>query len=275
MPVDYSKVSGLLDGKTIVVTGSSSGIGARTALELKRHGATVIGVDINRNDDSAIDQFVHCDLGNSESISSAIGQIPNGIDGLCNIAGLPPTRPAPQVLRVNFVGLRVFTNRLVEKMSEGAAITNLASLAGIGWPDALPEVRALLAVDRLDDVDRFCDNDLTNDQPGRSYFLSKEALIVWTMQNRWTWRNRGIRMNCVSPGPVETPILQDFVETLGDRVEEDMRVMDRPGRPDDIAPLVAFLQSNGSNWLRGLNIPCDGGMSSHVVLGMHGMASEG
>ncbi|WP_217284121.1 SDR family oxidoreductase [Brucella pituitosa] len=90
-------------------------------------------------------------------------------------------------------------------------------------------------------------------------------MIVWTLQNRWTWRDRGIRINAVSPGPVETPILADFVKTLGARVEEDMRVMDRPGRPSDIAPVVAFLLSDGSRWIRGVNIPADGGMNSYPV----------
>ena len=70
------------------------------------------------------------------------------------------------------------------------------------------------------------------------------------MQNRWTWRDRGIRMNSVSPGPVDTPILPDFIETLGERAEEDMRVMDRPGCPSDIAPVVAFLLSDGAGWIR-------------------------
>ena len=88
--------------------------------------------------------------------------------------------------------------------------------------------------------------------------------------NRWTWRDRGIRINCISPGPVETPILPDFLETLGERAEEDMRVMDRPGRPTDIAPLVAFLCSDGSQWIRGANIPCDGGMYQHILCESHG-----
>ena len=64
------------------------------------------------------------------------------------------------------------------------------------------------------------------------------------MQNRWTWRDRGIRMNSVSPGPVDTPILGDFLQTLGARAEEDRRVMDRPGTPKDIAPVIAFLLSD-------------------------------
>ena len=93
--------------------------------------------------------------------------------------------------------------------------------------------------------------------------------MVWTMQNRWTWRDRGIRMNTVSPGPVDTLILKDFIETLGERAQEDMKVMDRPGQPADIAPLVAFMLSDMSTWMRGTNIPIDGGMSSHILCGMY------
>ena len=78
-------------------------------------------------------------------------------------------------------------------------------------------------------------------------------------------------MNSISPGPVDTPILPDFLETLGERAEEDMRVMDRPGTPKDVAPVVAFLLSRHSGWIRGSNIPVDGGMSSHILNGMHGL----
>jgi len=99
----------------------------------------------------------------------------------------------------------------------------------------------------FDEVDDFVRQHDAGAEGGRSYFFSKEALVAWTLQNRWTWRARGIRMNAVSPGPVDTPILQDFVATLGARAEEDMRVMDRPGTPADIAPVVAFLLSDASH----------------------------
>jgi NAD(P)-dependent dehydrogenase (short-subunit alcohol dehydrogenase family) len=89
------------------------------------------------------------------------------------------------------------------------------------------------------------------------------------MQNRWTWRDRGISMNCVSPGPVETPILGDFIQTLGARAEEDMKVMDRPGHPNDVAPVVSFALSEGAKWFRGANLTCDGGMSSHILSTIH------
>ncbi len=91
------------------------------------------------------------------------------------------------------------------------------------------------------------------------------------MQNRWTWRDRNIRMNSLSPGPVDTPILKDFIETLGARAEEDMRTMDRPGTPEDIAPVVNFLLSDNSVWIRGTNIPVDGGMFTNVLCQMHGL----
>ncbi len=105
----------------------------------------------------------------------------------------------------------------------------------------------------------------------RSYFFSKEALLVWTLQNRWTWRERGIRMNAVSPGPVDTPILGDFLRTLGERAEEDMRTIGRPGRAEDIAPVVSFLLDDASRWLWGVNIPADGGMFAHLQATRYGL----
>jgi NAD(P)-dependent dehydrogenase (short-subunit alcohol dehydrogenase family) len=78
-------------------------------------------------------------------------------------------------------------------------------------------------------------------------------------------------MNTVSPGPVDTPILKDFIETLSTRAEEDMRTMDRPGTPADIAPVVTFLLSDGSAWIRGTNIPVDGGMFSSVKCQINGL----
>ena len=256
------------EGQTIVVTGAASGIGAETARVLRNQGAKVIGVD--RNETGNCDEFYQADFSDAASIESLVSILPDGVDGVANIAGLPPTALAELVLKVNMLGLREFTHAIVPKLADGAAIVNLASLAGVGWANALEQVNATLALTLNDDVAAFCkENSL--DVGGRSYFLSKEALVVWTIQNRWTWRHRGIRMNAVSPGPVDTPILQDFVETLGKRAEEDMRVMDRPGTPEDIAPTVAFLLSKASGWIRGTNIPIDGGMSSHILCGMHAL----
>jgi len=257
----------MLKGKTIIVTGAASGIGAATAAMAQANGANVITVDINAPA-KPVGRFIQADLSDKGSIDRLIAELPNGIHGLANIAGLPPTKPAPAVLKVNLVGLKYLTQGVIDKLADGASIVNLASLAGLGWPDAKEAIAASANLE-FDDVDAFCKGH--GIEGARSYFFSKEALIVWTMQNRWTWRARGIRMNTVSPGPVDTPILKDFIETLGARAEEDMRTMDRPGTPADIAPVVNFLLSDGSVWIRGTNLPVDGGMFSNVQCQMHGL----
>ncbi|GAA6206817.1 coniferyl-alcohol dehydrogenase [Cognatishimia sp. WU-CL00825] len=256
------------DGKTYIVTGVASGIGAETARILKESGATIIGVD--RNETNAVDQFYKADLGDPSSIDALVEMLPSGVDGLANIAGLPPTMPAKTVLKVNLYGLQRLTLGCLPKFADGASIVNLASLAGFGWANSLPQIKETLDLSLGDNLDGFCDEQgLSADTSGRSYFLSKEALIVWTMANRWTWRDRGITMNCVSPGPVDTPILGDFLKTLGTRAEEDMKVMDRPGTPQDVAPVVAFALSEHAKWFRGANLTADGGMSNHILSNIH------
>lgn len=258
----------LLQGKTLIVTGCASGIGLETARLIKALGGDVIGVDRNKTEEH-VDELYVADLADKRMLTALVAALPANTDGIANIAGLPPTAPADQVLKVNFLGLKFFTENMIPKLNDGASIVNLASLAGFGWQQSLDAIRAFEQID-FDDVASFIREYRVGNEGGRSYFFSKEALIVWTMQNRWTWRERGIRMNAVSPGPVNTPILKDFLATLGERAEEDMRVMDRPGTPADIAPAVAFLLSDMSTWLRGANIPLDGGMSSHLYSKLHG-----
>ncbi len=256
------------EGRTYIVTGAASGIGAQTAKVLKAQGARVIGVD--RNEAADVDQFFKADLSDPASIDGLIAALPDGVNGLANIAGVPPTAPAAVVMRVNLYGLQRLTYGLIPKLADGASIVNLGSLAGFGWPNSVAQSKAALALTLEDDVDGFCDaQGLNDDDTGRNYFLSKEALIIWTMQNRWTWRDRAITMNCVSPGPVDTPILSDFVQTLGERAEEDMKVMDRPGTPQDVAPVVSFALSEHAKWFRGANLTVDGGMSSHILSNIH------
>lgn len=259
----------LLTDKQVVVTGAASGIGNAAAIELRERGAVVIGVDLRPT--ANVDRFLECDLGDPLAIDELVDALPDGLDGLCNIAGVAPTQPGDQVLKVNFLALRHLTIGVIPKLADGASIVNVASMAGNGWRDHLDEIAALLETN-WETIDAFVSEQGLG-SGARSYFLSKEAVLVWTMQNRWTWRDRGIRMNAVSPGPIETPILPDFLETLGDRAQESVRNMDRFGRPEDVAPAIAFLLSDESRWFRAANLTPDGGMGAHLALKRHGVES--
>ncbi|NIB38506.1 coniferyl-alcohol dehydrogenase [Pseudomaricurvus alkylphenolicus] len=256
-----------VENKTVIVTGAASGIGRETARILMERGARVIGFDRNRPEDN-LDGFIEVDLMDPVSIDKAVDNFSGQADALCNVAGLPPTAPINKVMAVNFVGLRRFTERMLDKLSPGASIVNVASLAGIGWSGAIDGIKRFIAEADFDNVDALS-TELGIDQE-RCYFFSKEVLRVWTMQNWNTWRDRGIRINSISPGPVETPILQDFLDTLGERAEEDMRVMGRAGESSEIAAAVVFLCSSDSSWINGTNIATDGGMEAHVMGQIYG-----
>ena len=121
----------LLKGKTIIVTGCSSGIGWETAKTIKKLGGDVLGVDLNMTTDN-VDEFYKADLSDKMTIEALVDALPSGADGIANIAGVPPTAPADLVLKVNLVGLKYFTELMVPKLADGASIVNLASLAGFG-----------------------------------------------------------------------------------------------------------------------------------------------
>ena len=257
-----------LAAKRIVVTGAASGIGKESARMLRERGATVICLDRKQPANGLVDQFIRVDLTEFESIGRAVNAIEGKVDGLCNIAGVPPTASIATVVTVNFIALRYLTERMLDKLADGASIINMASLAGVGWPDSIEQVKRFIAEADFDNADSLCE-ELGIDEE-RSYFFAKEVLRVWTMQTWNTWRQRGIRVNAISPGPVETPILADFLETLGERAEEDMGVMGRAGTVGEIAPIVAFLCSDDSVWINGTNIAADGGMQAHVMRQVHG-----
>ena len=251
-------------GKTIVITGSSSGIGAETARLLRLQGARVIGVD--RNEPMiTLDGFIKADLSEQSTIDAAIKQLPERIDALCNIAGVPGTANVDLVARVNYLGLRHLCQRVVERMPAGGSIVNIASILGAEWPQRVDLHKALGETPSFEAGLAFLAKKPVAQQTCYQYF--KEALIVWTVTQSQKWfLERGVRMNCIAPGPVFTPILGDFVSMLGaERVQKDAHRMKRPALADEVAPVIAFLCSDAARWVSGINLPVDGGLASTYV----------
>ncbi len=253
-----------VQGKTIVVTGCSSGIGAETVRLLRCQGARVIGVD--RNEPMlTLDGFVKADLSEQAAIDDAIKQLPEKIDALANVAGVPGTSAASAVARVNYLGLRHLSLRLLDRMGEGASIVNISSILGAEWPARLELHRALGETPSFEAGLAWLARHPVPQETCYQYF--KEALIVWTLtQSQKIFLTRGVRMNCVAPGPVFTPILGDFVAMLGEeRVQKDAHRMKRPALPDEVAPVIAFLCGDAARWVSGINLPVDGGLASTYI----------
>lgn len=253
-----------LRNKTIVVTGAASGIGAEVARLARFEGATVIGMD--RNDPGlTLDGFVSVDLGNTGSIDEAIAKLPPRVDALCNIAGVPGTANPALLAKVNYLGLRYLTSGLLPRMPAGGSIVNVASILGAEWPARLDLHKQLAATEGFAAGQAWLDQHPVPEETCYQYF--KEALIVWTYAQSQKWfMEHSVRMNCVAPGPVFTPILGDFVSMLGEeRVQRDAHRMKRPAYADEVASVVSFLCSDESRWISGVNLPVDGGLASTFI----------
>lgn len=246
----------------VALTGGTSGIGAAVAAKFVAKGHSVTVFDIHEPQANA-DHWIKVDLSDTASVDAAIEAADGPFDALINNAGLPPRDGlAEPVLRVNFFGLRRFMNRMTEHLGQGASIVNVASRAGSFWRENLDEVKALMSLDPVALGDFISDRDI---DATRAYNLSKEAVIVTTMAETQRMNSLGLRINSVSPAAVETDILSDFATAFGDKMTRNVARVGRAGTVDEIAPVIVFLASPESGWIKGQDIVIDGGMSGIIT----------
>ncbi|MFT4263823.1 MAG: coniferyl-alcohol dehydrogenase [Nocardioides sp.] len=251
-------------GKRYVVTGAASGIGHSVAEKLIKAGAEVTSLD--RNDPTApVARQVKVDLADEESIDAALAQLEGPYDALINVAGVPGTAPSDVVFAVNTLAVRKLAEAFFELLVPGGNVTVISSTAGFGWPQRLETIREFLATDTYEEGAAWYRD---HPQEGNAYNFSKECTTVYVHAMGLAFHELGFRLNAVLPGPVETPILQDFRETMGeDTIDGLATLLGRHANPEDIADVAIFLASDEARWVNGESITVDGGTGGAVLSG--------
>ena len=225
-----------LDGKRVLVTGATSGLGRAIAISCARIGAEVIGVGRDAQRLSDTEQAL------AAASSRPHRMLRGPIDGVVHSAGISRLAPVRmmtadhlrEVQSINVEAPTLLTQALLRRngIAAGGSIVFLASIAahigvaGVG-----------------------------------AYSASKAALIALTRCLAMEVVKRRIRANCLSPALVETPLLDATAEVVGSLEEERKHYPLGFGKPDDVANAAIFLLSDASRWITGTTLVMDGGLT--------------
>ncbi|MDR3056582.1 MAG: SDR family oxidoreductase [Prevotella sp.] len=238
-----------LEGKTILVTGASSGIGRAIAIECSKMGATIIITARNKarlaetfsNLSGIGDQQIIADLTDENQISYLVDNLPK-LDGCIFCAGIGKTlvlqssekSDITEVFESNTFAHILLTQLLVQKkhLNKNASLVYISSVSGgkIGYIG------------------------------GGLYGASKGAIEGFIKGTALELAGRGIRLNSVSPAMIETPILDNSEISEEQLIEDKKRYpLKRYGKPEEVAYAVIYLLSDASVWVTGSNLLIDGG----------------
>jgi 3alpha(or 20beta)-hydroxysteroid dehydrogenase len=243
-------------GRTIVITGAARGQGAAEAEILVRAGARVIGADVLDDEGEALAgrltaagpgtmEYWPLDVSSESQWAALAAHLSSDggvVHGLINNAGVPYRARLmdmdragwDRVLAINLTGTMLGMRTLVPLMpaDDGAAIVNIGSIAGLTAHHAL------------------------------AYTVSKWGLRGLSKVAALELAPRGIRVNAVHPGPIDTPISVG-ADPVFLRATVEQTLLGREGQAAEVAELVVFLLSRRASYITGAEIPVDGGHTSH------------
>lgn len=238
-----------LSGKTILVTGASSGIGKQIAISISKMGGTVVLT--GRNEERLLETmnqlegnghlYFMADLTNENERDNLINSIPN-LDGLVMNAGMVEAYPVKylttqkikETFDINFDSPVLVVSGILQKrkINKSGSIVFISSISSKFPPKG-----------------------------GAMYSSAKAAIETFSKVVALEHYTAKIRSNCISPGMVKTA-LYDNVEKLVTKESMDAHIAQYPlgvGYPEDVANTAIFLLSDASRWITGTNLVVDGG----------------
>jgi NAD(P)-dependent dehydrogenase (short-subunit alcohol dehydrogenase family) len=252
-------------GRRVIVTGAASGMGEATARLVAARGGEVWALDI-REPTVDVARTLVTDLRDEAAIDATIAAVDEPIDAVFSCAGLAQTAPPLDVMTVNFVGPRHLIEGLLPAIAPGGAIACIASVAGFRLPQNLEAVAELTAVTGFAAAREWCD--AHTEIVGDGYSFSKMATVWYVMWRAVQLAPIGIRLNAVSPGPVETPMMPQFEAAMGKGwMDAFPKPLGRLSRADEQAEALVFCNSRGASYLTGANLYVDGGITAAWLTG--------